>query len=194
MTFRQLLNAAKTNNFLNLIHKPNGVCRIREIEEMRRYFHNPLHHPEGHTVYEHTIAAVRTYKGTNPVTRLAVLFHDLGKIAVANRSASGPWHNFYGHDKEGSDVFTRMVRRYDIPESVAMPIDFCIRNHMRFHKITEMDPKKVYELVSSPYWSYLVSVGYCDEFCRGDVFESNKTFHESCRIAEQLRYMKGARI
>ena len=61
-------------------------------------------------MFDHVIAAVRDYKGSDPIVKLAILFHDIGKNATAEPSSNGNYYHFYGHDKEGEKSFRRLAK------------------------------------------------------------------------------------
>lgn len=188
MKYKDLYNAAKREDFIKWLNN-NKKYKIWEIHALKTFKQNPSHHPEGDTVYDHVIAALNDYKGTDPIVKLAILFHDIGKPITAEPSLKGDWCHFYGHDKEGELVFKRISKKYQFPNDVTEAISFVIRNHMRFYKITEMKTSKIKALVNSPYWKLLVRVAYHDDHCRG-VHSSTKDFKKCYKHALKIKKQK----
>ena len=188
MKYKDLYKAAKREDFLEWLFNRKKY-KIWELETMKVYNQNPEHHPEGYSVFDHVIAAVRDYKGSDPIVKLAILFHDIGKIATAEHSPNGDYYHFYGHDKEGEKTFRRLAKKYEFPSDVTEAIAFAIRHHMRFYKILDMKPSKVKALVTSPYWKLLVKVAYHDNHCRG-VHSSEKEFNACVKRAMKIKKNK----
>lgn len=164
-------NAATEKNFADIIEK--CADRMPELATLKKHNQCPAHHPEGITPFAHTMAALRDYKGNDPVIKLALLFHDIGKPIVAKKSENGDYYNFKEHDKAGVLVFNTLPFTGWIHET----IEFAISNHMRFFKITDMKESKVIKLVENSYkFEILSRVAYHDIHCRGELSNSNKPF------------------
>ena len=185
MKYKDLYRAAKKDNFLDWLFDRKKY-KIYELHALDTYNQNPLHHPEGYTVLDHVKAAVRDYQGSDPIVKLALLFHDIGKMDTAEPSSNGNYFHFYGHDKEGEKRFRRIAKKYEFPDDVTEAIAFAVRHHMRFYKICDMTDKKVKALVNSPYWDLLVTVAYHDDHCRGQHF-SNKDFERCMEHAMKIK-------
>lgn len=95
MKYKDLYRAAKREDFLEWLFNRKKY-KIWELETMKVYNQNPEHHPEGYSVFDHVIAAVRDYKGSDPIVKLAILFHDIGKIDTAEHSPNGDYYHFMG--------------------------------------------------------------------------------------------------
>lgn len=186
MRYNDLYNAASRQDFITWLFDRKKDA-IHELVRMKDFVQNLAHHPEGKTVYDHVVAAVNSYKGSDPIVRLAILFHDIGKVVTASPSDNGPWHNFYGHDEEGEPLFRNIAKRYGFPECATETIAFAVRNHMRFHRIMEMKRSKVKALVTSPHWNVLAKVAWHDEHCRGPIQFSNKNFKDCYMRAMQVK-------
>jgi beta-N-acetylglucosaminidase len=62
-----------------------------------------------------------------------------------------------------------MADRLKIDNYTRDVINFCIKNHMRFHLFHEMKMSKIARLVSHEYFPILFEVAKADEFSRGDL-------------------------
>lgn len=60
-------------------------------------------------VWEHTARALAAAAVTDPLVRLAVLFHDLGKPACFSQDVGGQGH-FYGHARLGAQLARRRLQ------------------------------------------------------------------------------------
>lgn len=185
MTYKELYEKASQPDFADFVEESveNGSM-FPEIMEQKNFVHNPEHHPEGSkeengvtipgTVLDHTLAALRSYKGNDPIVNMAILFHDFGKPAAANPSENGNYHRFYNHDEIGAEHFPEFAERNGIPKEHQEVFLFVIENHMRFHHILEMKRKKIRKMTSSPFWNILKKVSYHDDHCRGKVFRKEE--------------------
>lgn len=192
MNYNDIYNAAskRGNEFAEWIKRQCYSGRfIPEIIRQKDFKQNHLHHPEGN-VFEHTMAALKDYKGSNPIINLSILFHDVGKPDSAIIAEDGNYYKFYNHDKIGVDVFNNISRRMKFPKDVSEIISFVIENHMRFHKIYEMKTKKIKSLINSPYWNILSKVAYHDDHCRGKNKFSFEEYKQNYMKAKKYKERK----
>lgn len=81
---------------------------IPEIEDMIGFKQrNPYHQ---HDVFNHTIQAIKNCTSTDLITRLAVLFHDIGKPHCYQDGEDGIRH-FKGHGKVSADMTDEIMKR-----------------------------------------------------------------------------------
>jgi tRNA nucleotidyltransferase/poly(A) polymerase len=145
---------------------------LPEIDIMDKYEHTPESHPEG-GVFAHTIQAIRKSPSKNPITNMAILFHDIGK--PASQSFDIDTHNvkYHGHDKVGSEVFDKVVKRLKFTNDQRDAILFAIENHMLAHHMTDMKKSRILDIRQSPHWETLKDTTYADDAARGDRFDAN---------------------
>lgn len=127
---------------------------LPELKRLQGMEHNPSHHPEG-DVWEHVISCIRHSHSNDPVTNLAILFHDLERGV-----------HYYGHEKEGLAVFDQIAVRLKFKNSDSAKIKFAIENHMHGHKLGDLSAKKVLALRQDPNWDTLKHVVSSDERVR----------------------------
>jgi tRNA nucleotidyltransferase (CCA-adding enzyme) len=126
---------------------------------------------DGGTVFDHVMAALRTYKGTDPLVTLGILFHDIGKPDCAELHPHRDAYKFIGHDKAGVRVFAEIAKRLKFSSKMTEAISFCIQHHMRFHAV----PKKASKIIpirQSEHWKILKQVAVADDSCRGEAFDA----------------------
>ena len=104
------------------------------------------YHPEG-DVYVHTAAAVRVADGfiRQPIVKLAVLLHDIGKPDALLRSRG---ENMGGHCAVGERIAQRVARRLRFSRQDAGRLLFLIRNHMRIADFPQMGRGKQIRFLS----------------------------------------------
>lgn len=123
------------------------------------------------SVFDHIMAALKTYDGNDPLVTLSILFHDIGKPATAELHPHRDAYKFIGHDKVGVDVFATIAKRLKFSSKMTEAISFCIRHHMRFHAV----PKKANKIIpirQSEFYPILEKVAVADDSCRGEAFNA----------------------
>ena len=149
---------------------------LPEVYQMKDLKHNPKHHPEGDSlVLGHVLEALKASKSSNPLTNIAILFHDLGKTTTLGYKNDQP--TYYGHEAAGIPVFQKLAARLKISNADKEAIEFAIGNHMHGHKLGELNDKMVLRLRQNPNWDLLKDVIYSDEASRGHIF--NPEQHEN---------------
>jgi tRNA nucleotidyltransferase/poly(A) polymerase len=149
---------------------------LPEVYQMKDLKHNPKHHPEGDSlVLGHVLEALKASRSSNPLTNIAILFHDLGKTTTLGYKNDQP--TYYGHEAAGIPVFQKLAARLKISNADKEAIEFAIGNHMHGHKLGELNDKMVLRLRQNPNWELLKDVIYSDEASRGDVFKPEE--HEN---------------
>ncbi len=161
------------------------------------YIHREKHHPEGGPL-DHTLAclALADSLGYDPLSKIAVLFHDVGKAVSAGRydRRTHPYQTFIGHEVSGVPVFGCIAGRLGIPEEDAEAIRYCIRFHMLSHRFHKLKKHSVLEIVLSPYYPVLKNVSYADCASRGRHFNSEEltaSFAFAEKTADDFRFRFG---
>lgn len=86
--------------------------------------HNAYH---AYDVYEHTVRCVEA-SPAQPVLRLAVLLHDVGKPSCFTRDAEGVGH-FYGHQAAGAALARTILTRLRLPTRTVEAVERLILYH-----------------------------------------------------------------
>lgn len=164
--------------FIEILSELKLLAQILpEVDALRYLNHNREHHPEGKTVFEHTMAAVRAVEMEEPETavcRLATLFHDLGKATCFTEKEGLP--KYYGHASEGIGIVEGLCDRLTFPNHLKERLVYVVKNHMLFADADEMKPAKVARLISSDHFDLLVEVCRADDKSRGDAYYSREKF------------------
>ena len=151
---------------------------LPEIVEMKKFEHDPTHHPEKdkdgrHTVLAHIIDALKSQPLKNSAINLSVLFHDLGKIKTHVLDDNGI-HRYFGHAKEADDLIDKIADRLKFDNQTRNKIKFAAINHMKFHDILNMNNSTIAKLMDSPYFEVLKSVALADAKSRGQLFSQKE--------------------
>ncbi len=109
--------------------------------------HRPEHHPEG-DAYRHTLAALRSWEGRDPLTGLAILLHDIGKGPAGSRV--GGAGRYPGHARAGAGMVPELVGRLRLPGAWAESLAFVADRHMLLHRLGELRPSTLRRLVADP--------------------------------------------
>jgi hypothetical protein len=145
---------------------------LPEIDIMDQFDHTPKHHPEGN-VWEHTLSALRSYKGSHPYVNLGILFHDVGKPPKHFVDENGS-HRFFRHERKSYNMLKDIGPRLGFHDKLIEALQFSALNHMKFHLLTKMSNKKVVALMNDPNWEYLYNVAEADDRSRLSAFNEEK--------------------
>jgi poly(A) polymerase len=95
-------------------------------------------HPEG-TVFEHVRRMLEKLPpDANELLPWAVLLHDVGKPATAERDVQTGAIHFYGHEKTGAEMAREILNRLRFPKKQIEEIVACVRQHMQFKDVKQM--------------------------------------------------------
>ncbi len=136
----ELLRLLKTTNAargLELLDRFGLLHHILpEIEALKGVPQPEEYHPEG-DVYVHTIGAVRVADGfvRDPLVKLAILLHDIGKPKALARSGGA---HMGGHEAIGERMAKRIGTRLRLSRSDLFRLAYLVKNHMRIAAFPRM--------------------------------------------------------
>lgn len=109
---------------------------LPEIAALRGVPQPAEYHPEG-DVLTHTAAALRAADGLwdDPLFKLAVLYHDVGKPHALARSGG---ENMGGHCGLGAEIAAGALARLRLPKRDVDVVTHLVREHMRVARLPEM--------------------------------------------------------
>ena len=152
----EFIKAFKENHtelFISFLHEVGVEANcVKILTSMFKCEQNPIHHPEGN-VGIHTLRAVKyvqqvkcamTEKTANLV-KWGVFFHDFGKPSALQHNEGKHYGN---HESLGVPVITEWHKEVRLPnEHINFGI-LCSRYHTHIHKLLELKPKTIYNMVS----------------------------------------------
>ena len=170
---RSVKSALKDGNRLADLLKElesDGLLKdvIPELSAMKGFEHSKRNHPEG-GVWDHTLAALRKSDSDDVVVNAAIMLHDIGKPLTHSKGSGDDEHRYYNHDTAGMRVAKNVAVRIGMNIGQAEDVAFLVGNHMSLHRIRDMRPSRVMNIVSHPLFDSLLKVCKADETCRGNV-------------------------
>jgi len=169
-----------------LILKDTGLLQhiLPEVLEMDSFEHSVEHHPEGN-VFQHTIAALRANKSSDPIINLSILLHDVGKTKTHSLDDNG-LHRYLGHAKEAVDMIDVIANRLKMDTKTKEALKFAAGNHMKFHELLKMKDSTIAKLMNNPNWDILQATAEADGRARGKLF-SDKDWNDILNHVNQLK-------
>lgn len=119
---------------------------LPEVTAMKGVPQPEAYHPEG-DVYVHTLETVQVADAfvRDPVVKLAVVLHDVGKPYALARSGGA---NMGGHCAIGARIASTIGQRLRLSRQEIARLCFLIKNHMRIANLPEMGRGKQVRLLS----------------------------------------------
>lgn len=109
---------------------------LPELEATRGIAQPEKYHPEG-DVFTHTLLALEVADrlGFEPLVKLAILLHDVGKPLALERSRG---ENMAGHEVIGERIAEGVCRRLRLSNEETKLVKYLVRQHMRVAQLPEM--------------------------------------------------------
>ena len=131
---------------------------IPEITVMFNFNQNNIHH--SYDLWQHTLTALGTIE-PNPILRMTMLLHDIGKPSVKTTDNSGQSH-FQGHQLESKKIADRILHRLRLPSDFINKTLLLIEYHdVRFNGSKKL-MKKVMNVLGTDLTNQLLEVEYAD--------------------------------
>ncbi len=142
-------------------------------------------------VYTHTLKAVEQSKN-EPVIRLALLFHDLGKPAVASFDEKGEQH-YYGHPKKSAELTEQIMTRLRFDNDTKNKVVELVYLHdspIVVNNGTSPDKKRLKKLMSrlgEERIFDLIEIKRCDNLAQEPAFYRGDEFYKmAVEMVEQI--------
>lgn len=114
----------------------------RNYDQGNKYHDRTLdHHMLAATNYAHDF-------GATPLTKLALLLHDLGKPETRSEDARGDAH-YYGHEQAGARIANTVLQRLRAPGEIIEGASLLIAEHMRLSPRHPLGDKGVRRFMNS---------------------------------------------
>jgi tRNA nucleotidyltransferase/poly(A) polymerase len=160
---------------------------LPEVHAMKYFRHDLQHHPEGPTVFDHSIECLRVMGDEPYQSKLAALFHDIGKCISFQEDKYGWKMTYHRHEKYSEPLVEGICNRLKFSSLDREAMMFAAKNHMKFHHILEMKPSKIARLVSHTHFGTLLDVAKADEFSRGEKFMYQGKFDKVIKKVLEIR-------
>lgn len=160
---------------------------LPEVHAMKYFRHDLQHHPEGPTVFDHSIECLRAMNDEPYQSKLAALFHDTGKCISFQEDKYGWKMTYHRHEKYSEMLVEDICNRLKFSSLDKEAMMFAVKNHMKFHHILKMKPSKIARLVSHTDFDTLLDVAKADEFSRGERFMYRGEFDKIIKRIYEIR-------
>ncbi len=156
---------------------------IPEIRECIGFLQKNRHHC--FDVYTHTVKAVEK-SPANPVIRLALFFHDIGKPSIAHFDEKGEQH-YYGHPKVSAEKTEKIMTRLRFDNETKNKVVTLVRMHdtpIMVNDMTKPDRKRLKKIMSqigSDLIFDLIDIKYCDNTAQNPEYFRGEDFYKQTR-------------
>ena len=164
--WQEILKALKSPNFGQFIIAAKNCGALDKIlPEIQQLFsvpERPHYHPEKNTG-AHTLLALEQASNQPIHTKLAILFHDIGKTQTPVCNLP----NHQGHDKIGPALIKQIAKRLPIPKQMIKFAIISCQYHCKFDFIFDLSPDELTDFALNFSQSNL------DDFievCRADFY------------------------
>ena len=189
---KELLKCADSGpilaDFISLADKTQLLPHfLPEIAAMKEFKHNPAHHPEG-GVFEHTLAALRVSRESDPIRNTAVLLHDIGKPKTFKMSDKGQ-PTYFGHEEAGARMIPEIAKRMKLTNDMR---DVCVsvaRHHGLMHRLGELRHKKKVDFWTIPNFEEVKIASMADRRCRLHAHNEGQMTEEFAAFDRELAYL-----
>ena len=163
----ELLSALAGKNFRNVFMKYPQIlfAVIPELAASENFAHNSPYHI--YDVYEHTLRAVE-YAPPEPLLRMALLLHDIGKPAAYTQDADGTGH-FKGHPLLSAEIADAVLKRLRFSAVECHKITTLVKYHDKNIKADRAEIKRWLGLLGAELFGELVSVKIADAQARAKI-------------------------
>lgn len=143
---------------------------LPEFDIMMQTAQNNPHHC--FSVGEHTLQAL-TYLEPNPILRLTMLFHDIGKPSAKTTDLNGIDH-FHGHDEISSEMARSILHRFKYDRATIQQV-----SHLVYWHDYRVEPKskavrKAIQKVGIDSFHSLLQIQYADTMAQSDYLRTQK--------------------
>jgi len=189
---QEFFKAAKSGRTLsNYLYKLQdaGILHdiLPEFTDMEGFDHDPQHHPEGESqVLGHIHECLKASLSNDPVTNLAILFHDFGKATTRGTKPNG-YSNYHGHEGAGVPIVENIFKRLrfaKLGQNDKKNILAAVAKHMLVHNLDGLNIKTLRKLIHDPSWEMIKQVSYADEASRGPGHFTPEEFWAKIKRAE----------
>lgn len=144
----------------------------------------------GHHIYdvwEHTLNAVQECPSKDPIVRLAVLLHDVGKPKTARKTPKGAV-TFYGHEVVGSRMAKEIAKRFKLSNKDTQKVFTLVRWHMFVYDkhMTDAYIRRFIKRVGYEYIPDMMDVRIADRLGSGSKRTSWRLEEMKERIQKEL--------
>lgn len=163
------------------------------IPEFKKGIGMKQNRAHSYDIWEHSLKALQhaAKKKLGLEVRLAVLFHDIGKIQTRRWSDEKSDWTFHGHDVIGARITAKILARFVYPKKTIDSITKLVRWHMFFsdtEKITLSSVRRLVKNVGKDSIWDLMDVRACDRIGTGRPKESPYRLRKYKSMVEEVMH------
>ena len=182
----ELLAAIAGRYFYNVFIKYSQILFniVPELAKSENFEHNSPYHI--YNVYEHTLHAIE-YAPPDPIIRMALLLHDIGKPSCYKQDADGTGH-FKGHPEVSAEIAEEILQRLRFSAEECGKITALVRYHDVDIPPTYAAVKRWLGKLGAELFADLITVKKADAQARAPI-PAKKRFEEAeelLSIAEEI--------
>ncbi len=154
---------------------------IPEIKPCIGFEQKNRHHC--YDVYTHTLKAIENSK-PDPIIRLSLLFHDIGKPVVAHFDEKGEQH-YYGHPKKSAEMTEKLMTRLRFDNETKNKVVTLVSLHdspIMVNNNTYPDKKRLKKIMSKIGKDLifdLIHIKYCDNSAQNPQYFRGEDFYKT---------------
>ena len=142
-------------------------------------------------VYTHTLKAVEK-SSQNPIIRLALFFHDIGKPSVAHFDEKGEQH-YYSHPKKSAEMTEKIMTALRFDNDTKNKVVTLVKMHdspIMVNDMTKPDRKRLKKIMSqigAELIYDLIEIKYCDNSAQNpEYFRGEDFYSETRKIIDEI--------
>jgi len=102
------------------------------IPELQEGFEEEQNKHHGESILMHNMLAADAIKKPDPILKLALLLHDVGKVKTKQFNPEIQDYNFLGHETVGAKMAVKIMKRLKFSTGDIERVDNIIRHHMYY--------------------------------------------------------------
>lgn len=131
------------------------------IPELQEGFEEEQNRHHGESILLHNMLAADAIQKNDPILKLAMLLHDVGKVKTKQFNEEIQDYNFLGHEVVGARMAVKIMKRLKFPTADIERVEQIIRGHM-FYFTDETKDKTLKKFMSLPEFRSILRARLAD--------------------------------
>jgi tRNA nucleotidyltransferase (CCA-adding enzyme) len=131
------------------------------IPELQEGFEVEQNKHHGESILLHNMLAADAIKKPDPILKLALLLHDVGKVKTKQFNPEINDYNFLGHETVGAKMAVKIMKRLKFSSDDIARVDNIIQHHM-FYMTDETKDKTIKRFMSLPEFKNILRARLAD--------------------------------
>lgn len=131
------------------------------IPELHEGFEEEQNRHHGESILLHNMLAADAIKKPDPILKLALLLHDVGKVKTKQFNAEINDYNFIGHEIVGAKMAVKIMKRLKFSSDDIARVDNIIQHHM-YYFTDETKDKTIKKFMALPEFKNILRARLAD--------------------------------